>query len=93
MARAIGTTLGIALVTWVLHLAAGGQGPETARDPSPLAFGMLALTALAGAATTLARRQPDRTIRYSGAHRRRSGRWRSVSLLARPGRRPAPEKA
>jgi MFS family permease len=122
MARAIGTTLGIALVTWVLHLAAGGAGTDTARDPSPLAFGMLALTALAGAATTLARHQeeasgscrprevsaaralsiqpgtqsrssrirPDRTVRYSGAHRRRSGRWRSVRLLGRPaGRRPA----
>jgi hypothetical protein len=116
MARAIGTTLGIALVTWVLHLAAGGTGTDTARDPSPLAFGVLALAALASAATTLAghreeasdghrprdvsaahvvsiqpgtqprrsRIRPDRTVRYSGAHRRRSGRWRSVSLLARP---------
>jgi MFS family permease len=115
MARAIGTTLGIALVTWVLHLAAGGTGTDTARDPSPLAFGMLALTALACTATTLARHQekasdgrgpqevsaahlvslqpgtqprrsrtrPNRTVRYSGTHRRRSGRWRSVSLLAR----------
>jgi MFS family permease len=116
MARAIGTTLGIAMVTWVLHLAAGGTGTDTARDPSPLAFGVLALAALASAATTLAghreeasdghrprevsaahivciqpgtqprrsRIRPDRTVRYSGAHRRRSGRWRSVSLLARP---------
>jgi len=117
MARAIGTTLGIALVTSVLHLAAGGPGTDTVRDPSPLAFGMLALAALACTATTLARHReevsdghrpreagaahvvsmqpgtqprrsrirPDRTVRYSGTHRRRSGRWRSVSLLARPG--------
>jgi MFS family permease len=116
MARAIGTTVGIALVTWVLHLAAGGTGTHTARDPSPLAFGMLALTALACAATTLARHQeeapggssplevsaarafssqpgtqgrryrirPGRTVRYSGVHRRRSGRWRSVRLMTRP---------
>ncbi len=57
MARALGTTLGIALVTWVLHLAAGGTGTGTAADPSPLAFGMLALAALACAASTPGRRQ------------------------------------
>jgi MFS family permease len=113
MARAIGTTLGIALVTSVLHLAAGAAGTDTARDPAPLAFGMLALAALACTATTLprlseetsdghrpreassahvvsiqpgtqprrSRIRPGRIARYSGAHRRRPGRRRSVSLL------------
>jgi hypothetical protein len=100
-------------VTSVLHLAAGAAGTDTARDPAPLAFGMLALAALACTATTLARPReepsdghrpreasaahvvsiqpgtqprrsrirPGRIARYSGAHRRRSGRRRSVSLL------------
>jgi hypothetical protein len=36
----------------------------------------------AGTQPRRSRIRPDRTVRYSGTHRRRSGRWRSVSLPA-----------
>jgi MFS family permease len=91
MARAMGTTLGIALVTLALHLAigsagaaAGASGADALGALGRLAFGMLALAALAGAVTTVAgparrRRAPSRpSARCAGAHRRRSG----LNLLA-----------
>lgn len=63
MARGIGTTFGIALVTLVLHVAAGRTASSAATGPaagSRLAFAVLALAAAAAAVLALAGPAGDR---------------------------------
>lgn len=58
MARGIGTTLGIALMTLSLHLASGTAVAAAQRAGSRLAFAVLTAVAVAATSTALARNRP-----------------------------------